>query len=83
MTAVAIGNWAAELQSASPVVLLDVRREAARTASWLEIPGAIWRNPGHQPDSPIAFWTLNVVFSRCVRPWVSLLSSIAQPVHAR
>lgn len=50
MTFVSIEDLANELQGANPVVLLDVRREQARVASGLEIPGAVWRNPAHWLD---------------------------------
>lgn len=45
MTAISLEDLVAELQDPSPLVLLDVRREQARAASGLEIPGTVWRNP--------------------------------------
>ena len=50
MTCISIEALAAELQGPEPVVLLDVRREQARTGARLEIPGTTWRNPAHWLD---------------------------------
>lgn len=50
MTSISPENLAAVLQGPNPVVVLDVRREQARHASGLEIPGAAWRNPAHWLD---------------------------------
>ena len=50
MTTISIEALAAELQGPEPVVLLDVRREQARTGTGLEIPSTTWRNPAHWLD---------------------------------
>ena len=50
MTFISVEDLAAELQGPDPVVLLDVRREQARTASGLEIPSAVWCNPADWLD---------------------------------
>ena len=50
MTSISIENLAEELQGPDALVLLDVRRQQARTAAGLEIPGAIWRNPADWLD---------------------------------
>lgn len=50
MTSISPENLAAVLQGPGPVAVLDVRREQARTAFELEIPGATWRNPAHWLD---------------------------------
>lgn len=50
MTFISVEDLVAELHGAHPAVLLDVRREQARVASGLEIPGAVWRNPAHWLD---------------------------------
>jgi thiosulfate sulfurtransferase len=50
MTCISIEALAAELQGPDPVVLLDVRREQARSGAGLEILGTTWRNPAHWLD---------------------------------
>jgi thiosulfate sulfurtransferase len=50
MTQISVEALAAELQGPEPVVLLDVRREQARSGAGLEIPGTTWRNPAHWLD---------------------------------
>jgi rhodanese-related sulfurtransferase len=65
MAFISIDGLAAELQGVAPVVLLDVRREQARAASGLEIPGAVWRNPAHWLDWKDEFLTTPRVLLYC------------------